>query len=188
MNPPSELPPVMLWMREKRLQDLIENPLYSHQRTNLEKVLRMFQSGEIAPLWADHQLYFCNGELVGSELPADTRSLPGPVWHEPECGLAHEAAAYEHARQANVAPQVGTGDNQSGFRCADCVMRCTDVSQDIMRREVITIPEVVVMVVTRITSVVEATGLRWFTLGVVPVIVTRMLMLQRAISEMEYVH
>ncbi|OQD77699.1 hypothetical protein PENDEC_c002G05052 [Penicillium decumbens] len=125
MNPPSELPPVMLWMREKRLQDLIENPLYSHQRTNLEKVLRMFQSGEIAPLWADHQLYFCNGELVGSELPADTRSLPGPVWHEPECGLAHEAAAYEHARQANVAPQVGTGDNQRhNAKRSDNYSRC----------------------------------------------------------------
>lgn len=103
----------MLWIREKRLKDFLANPDYDHQRANLGTVLRMFQSGEIAPLWAGHQLYFCNGELLGSELPSDTRSLNGPVWHEPECGLAHEAAAYEQARLANVAPQIWAGNCQS---------------------------------------------------------------------------
>lgn len=106
MNPPSELPPVMLWVREKRLKDFLANPDYDHQRANLETVLRMMQSGEIAPLWADHQLYFCNGELLGYEIPSDTRFLTGPIWHEPECGLAHEAAAYEQARLRNLAPQI----------------------------------------------------------------------------------
>jgi hypothetical protein len=104
----------MLWVREKRLKDFLANPDYDHQRANLETVLRMFQSGELAPLWADHQLYFCNGELLGYELPSDTRYLPGPIWHEPECGLAHEAAAYEQARLRNLAPQIYP---DSGRKC-----------------------------------------------------------------------
>lgn len=95
-------------MREKRLQDALATPGNEGQRENIETVLHMIRSGELAPLWAEHDLYFCNGLLLGSTLPSNWRSLPGRVWHEPECSLAHEFAAFEEARLAAIAPQIIT--------------------------------------------------------------------------------
>jgi hypothetical protein len=99
---------VMIWMREKRLQDALETPGNEGQHENIETVLHMMHSGEIAPLWAAHDLYFCNGLLLGSTLPDNWRSLPGRVWHEPECGLAHEFAAFEEVRLVAVPAQIIT--------------------------------------------------------------------------------